>query len=53
MDKAHMDDLECMIVYGIIPSDSDSASISLATPMICAISLRSLTARFLVRKNNY
>ena len=48
-----MEKLECIIVHGAMPSVPDSASPSLATPTICAILPRLVTARFLATEMDY
>ena len=48
-----MEKLDCMIVHGAMCSDLNSASPSLVTLKICAISLRSVTSRFLKREMRY
>ena len=45
-NSAHMEEVECIIVHGIMHSVSNLASPSLATPTICAILLMFLTVRF-------
>ena len=45
--------LECIIVHGIMHSVPNSASLSLATPRICAILLMLVMARFLVTEMDY
>ena len=42
-----MEKLDCVIVHEAMLSDPNSASPTLATSMICAILLRSVTSRFL------
>ena len=53
MNSAHMEMLQCIIVHGTMPSVPNSASPSLATPMICAILLMLVTARFLLTEMDY
>ena len=48
-----MEMLECIIVHGIMHLAPNSASSSLAKPMICAILLMLVMARFLVTEMDY
>ena len=53
MNSTHMEELECIIVHGAMPSAPNSSSPSLSTPTICAILLGLVTARFLTTEMDY
>ena len=51
MNIAHMEKLECIIVYCAVLSVCTSASPAISTPTISAFSIGSLKAMFLVQLN--